>query len=123
MRQILIEKYVEPSETKINKYGYIEQWHNDYGELHSFMGHPSLVYFYKGKILAQHWYKKDVKHREKSLPAEIVYDKKGLKELECWVKNDQTLKETEYINGEKAENTWDRIEIKLKYMNKILRVL
>jgi hypothetical protein len=43
MKQILIEKYIEPS--KIEMFGdiVVKKWLDKYGDLHSFMGHPASI--------------------------------------------------------------------------------
>jgi hypothetical protein len=50
MRQILIEKYVEPSRVEIeplqlvtNEYHVTEIWLNEDGDAHSILGHPAEV--------------------------------------------------------------------------------
>lgn len=56
MRQILIEKYIEPSEVPIridSWYVRREKWTNEYGELHGILGHPAYVVYRNGEIYAQ----------------------------------------------------------------------
>jgi len=77
MKQILIEKYIKPSKTNSRTKGsyIVECWLNEYGDLHSFMGHPAEICYYNERISEQYWYKKGELHRDKNLPAEICYQK------------------------------------------------
>jgi hypothetical protein len=88
MRQILIEKYIKPSETNIGIFYFIESWFNKYGELHSYLGQPSENFYGKdnGKLKAQTWHKKGIQHRDKDLPAEINYDSNGEIIEKYWLK-------------------------------------
>jgi hypothetical protein len=74
MKQILIEKYIKPSETKIQDNGVIiENWFNEDGDLHSFLGHPAKIYYNDDKVSIQGWYKKSKLYRNRDLPAKIEY--------------------------------------------------
>jgi hypothetical protein len=75
MRQILIEKYIKPNEIKATNDGtFTERWFNKHGEYHSFMGHPAGVWYDRcGIVEIQFWCKKDLYHRDKGLPATIMY--------------------------------------------------
>ena len=78
MRQVLIEKYIEPSETTKTSDGihlfFIERWKSKYGDLHSILCQPSVVIkFEDGQIRCQQWHKKDLIHRGNNLPAVIWY--------------------------------------------------
>jgi hypothetical protein len=74
-KSILIEKYIMPSEIKIDKNFIVKRWFNKYGELHSFLNQPSevCVCFLEEQIINQNWYKNGELHREKGLPAKIEY--------------------------------------------------
>jgi hypothetical protein len=73
-KQILIEKYIEPSETKKDGAYVIESWFDKHGDYHSFMGQPAVTCYGKNKkVLAQHWCKKGISHRDRNLPASIYY--------------------------------------------------
>jgi antitoxin component YwqK of YwqJK toxin-antitoxin module len=81
-REILIEKYIEPSETScfpLNVFDYkmgYEKWRNEDGELDSILGHPSLVkYDLFGEVVEKLWNKKGKLHRERDKPAIIGYQK------------------------------------------------
>jgi hypothetical protein len=63
-KQILIEKYIEPSEVIININSVIENWIDRNYDLHSSMGQPSEIYYFKGKVSYQAWHKKGIYHRE-----------------------------------------------------------
>ena len=86
MKQILIEKYIEPSEIFVYtptidemayfyRSGYkIHRWFNRYGELHSCLGQPAEVHYNgKGWVYSQSWLKNGILHRDKDQPAEIRY--------------------------------------------------
>jgi len=85
MRQILIEKYVKPSETKMEGTFFAECWFNEYGDLHSFLGHPAFIYYKNGVLTKQCWYKKGEKHRDNDFPAIIQYYKEK-KDRQYWYK-------------------------------------
>jgi hypothetical protein len=74
MKQLLIEKYIEPSEVIININSVIERWLDRNGELHSFMGQPSVIRYENGQINAHSWHKKDKLHRDNNLPSVIWYN-------------------------------------------------
>ena len=87
MRQILIEKYIEPSEIKINCNYTYKSWFDKYDDLHSFMGQPAKIgYNSNGQIKHQEWYKKGVRHRDGDLPAYIRYDSNGQISCKMWYK-------------------------------------
>jgi hypothetical protein len=94
MKQILIEKYIEPSEIKTDR-GYIfEHWLNRNGDLHSFMGQPSEICYYNWEskeIRNQYWDKKGVEHRDKNLPSAIFYEDGKIKS-KYWYKNGIEIK-------------------------------
>jgi hypothetical protein len=88
MRQILIEKYIEPSvikpETELNYK--TECWFDINGDLHSFMGHPAAIYYENEKLISQDWYKKGEFHRDRDLPAIIEYYEDGQTSYQEWYK-------------------------------------
>jgi hypothetical protein len=86
MKQILIEKYLHPSE--INDFGDMF-WYNEYGELHNILGHPAIVLFSgihprklssiitkNYKITQKCWYKNGIPHNDNGNPSIIRYDSK-----------------------------------------------
>jgi len=73
MRQILIEKYIEPSTIETDGVWIYKTWLNKDGYLHSFLGHPAMVFYSEGFIVSQFWCEKDKQHRSRNLPAEIHY--------------------------------------------------
>jgi hypothetical protein len=88
-KQILIEKYIKPSEIIFRGYGIIsEYWFNRNYYLHSFMGQPAENWYYNGKIKSQNFYKKGAWYRERNLPTYIRYDD-----------NEQTIHQGWYKNG------------------------
>jgi hypothetical protein len=116
-KQILIEKYIEPSEITKNGDCWISEfWYNEYEELHSILGHPAIVNYYDGevaekawfengllnrdrdlpasidyvheKMTCQYWFKKNCSHRDGDKPADIIYDENGKIIEEWWYKND-----------------------------------
>jgi antitoxin component YwqK of YwqJK toxin-antitoxin module len=95
-REILIEKYIEPSEiTKflLNVFDYKmedEKWRNEDGELDSVLGHPSIVrYNLFGEVTEKVWHKKGKLHRERDKPAIIIYQKKKTMRKH-WLKNSRS---------------------------------
>jgi antitoxin component YwqK of YwqJK toxin-antitoxin module len=71
----LIEKYVEPSEIKIQNNGVItERWLDRNYNLHSFMGQPAYIEYYNWRIERQIWYKKGFVHRDRDLPSYVEYN-------------------------------------------------
>jgi antitoxin component YwqK of YwqJK toxin-antitoxin module len=77
-KQILIEKYIEPSEILEDITGSIvKRWLDKNGDLHSFMGQPAFIYYKDGQIITQEWHKKGVIHRDGDLPAIIEYNNSG----------------------------------------------
>jgi hypothetical protein len=97
MKQILIEKYIKPSEVEfINNGSFTERWFNDHEEFHSFMGHPAAIWYDKyGEIETQYWFKKNLYHREKRLPSIIYYENEKTK-IQSWYKNGIFIKEERY---------------------------
>jgi hypothetical protein len=88
MRQILIEKYIEPSEVEERSIFIVKRWFNKYDELHSLMGQPAEIWYdSRRKIAGLSWYEKGVKHREGVLPAEIYYNYDGKVIVKYWCKN------------------------------------
>jgi hypothetical protein len=52
MKQILIEKYIEPSKVEAGSDGaFIKYWFDKYDDLHSFMNHPACVVCANGQII------------------------------------------------------------------------
>jgi hypothetical protein len=92
MRQILIEKYVEPSNASSYRNFFHERWFNEDGELHSILGQPADIFYENGQIVQKEWYKKGVKHRGKRLPAEVWYENERIF-IEYWYKNGEKTKE------------------------------
>jgi hypothetical protein len=86
MKQILIEKYIEPTEIKIDGNSVYEFWFDRNYDLHSFMSHPAYIEYYNGQIIYQEWYKKGVRHRDGDLPAFIGYDYNGQISYQSWYK-------------------------------------
>jgi hypothetical protein len=76
MKQILIEKYIEPSEIEILSDGtIIERWLDKNYNKHSFMGQPAEVWYYEdGNVSNQGWFKKGITHRNRNLPDYIYYE-------------------------------------------------
>lgn len=93
-KQILIEKYIEPSEVEVKEIEarggvVIKRWFDKYGDRHSFMGHPSVIYYNKDwQVIEQYWHKKNQIHRNRTLPAYIFYE------------NGQIISQEFYTNGE-----------------------
>ena len=88
MKQILIEKYIEPSETtNIDDSLFIERWLDRNYDLQSFFGQSAVVEYYNGKVRCKSWYKKGVLHREKNLPVKIYYHENQTTWREEWYKN------------------------------------
>jgi antitoxin component YwqK of YwqJK toxin-antitoxin module len=92
MKQILIEKYIEPSEVKINEDWVHESWLDKYGDTHSILGQPSLICYNSGKLCYQEWYKKGIEHRNGDLPSFISYDSNGQISCQAWYKNGELIK-------------------------------
>lgn len=97
-RNILIEKYIEPSEIEpeTGEYFGIESWFDRNRDLHSNLGQPDYVYYNNEQVYRQHWHKKGLYHREKGLPAVIFYDKEGKIERKEWYKHGEFIKEEKY---------------------------
>jgi len=91
MKQILIEKYIEPSEVKINGNYAIKLWYNKYGECHSFLGQPAFIKYYKTQIREQRWYTKDELHRDRGLSAYLGYCNEKIS-CKIWYKNGKRIK-------------------------------
>jgi hypothetical protein len=91
MKQILIEKYIEPSGVIKSGDYVIQYWLDRNYNLHSFMGQPARIVYEKSKVEAKFWYKKSTEHRDRGLPAEIYY--KNEKETSQWFyKNGKFIK-------------------------------
>jgi hypothetical protein len=122
MRQILIEKYIFPSEIKKLGFFVVEYWFNKYGELHSFMSQPaSNWYNYNGKLIYQNWYKKHERHRDGDLPAYINYHYNGIIKRQYWFKKDEIHRNGDFPsemyynkNGKIIKEVWRRNEKILK---------
>jgi hypothetical protein len=96
-RQILIEKYIEPSEIIIDGNYIIKRWFNEYGDKHSVLGHPAVtLYDSNGQIYYQDWYEKGLKHRNKTLPSVIGYNSNEQTSYEIWYKKGIKIKEENY---------------------------
>jgi hypothetical protein len=100
LKQILIEKYIKPSE--IFKLDYddgfkIERWFDRYGDLHSFMGHPAEVVFCKFKLSEKRWFKKGILHSDGQFPSIIEYQNKQ-KETHYWFKRGVLIKKENFYN-------------------------
>jgi hypothetical protein len=80
MKQILIEKYINPSEVIFdfdNKL-FGECWTNEYGEFHSILNQPAEIwYFPNGNIDVKAWWKKGHLYRRKGLCYMICYNENG----------------------------------------------
>jgi hypothetical protein len=95
LKQILIEKYIEPNEV-IKEYDIIiNLWLNEYGDKHSILQHPAEVRFFEGKVIQQRWYKKGIMHRGRDLPA-IINFRNGIQEIWGWYKNGKIIKRQAY---------------------------
>jgi hypothetical protein len=89
MKQILIEKYIEPSEVIIDGNYIFKRWLDRNYNLHSFMGQPACIFYKNGQIIKKIWCKKGVYHRERDLPAIIEYDSNGQITYQSWFKEDK----------------------------------
>jgi hypothetical protein len=96
-KSILIEKYIEPSEVfsgmveGTNIRFFLERWIDKYGDYHSSMCHPAIIRHEEGKLYSQLWLKKGKHHRERGLPAIILYHNE--KEIrQDWYTNDNLIK-------------------------------
>jgi hypothetical protein len=102
MRQLLIEKYIYPSESKTsessNTTTVFEYWYNKYGELHSILGQPSYVRYKNEKIRYQSWHINGLSHRESNLPSDIFYNNVEKKRIQHWCKNGEIIKQ-EYLDN------------------------
>jgi hypothetical protein len=101
MRQILIEKYIEPSISKFltsshtGKIFFVQRWDNIYGELHGVFDYPAAIWYNLDfQILDKYWYKNGKKHRDRGLPAVIWYDDfgEGIIIRKEWHKNGKFIK-------------------------------
>jgi hypothetical protein len=90
-KQILIEKYIEPSEISIDGNFSSKRWNDKYGDRHSIMGQPAIICYRKNKITLQCWFKKGTKHRDRDLPARIDYVD-GQIEVQSWYKEGTRIK-------------------------------
>ena len=91
MRQILIEKHIEPSQIAIDGSWACHVWRDKYGDRHSVLGQPAIVTYEKKEITSQHWYKKGFLHREKKLPAYFSYKNEQIRS-QYWYKNGELVK-------------------------------
>jgi hypothetical protein len=91
MRQILIEKYIEPSEVKAYGNNIIERWFNEDGDSHSFFGHPAEVWYNNNGITWKRWFIKGKSKRKGVLPDEIVYRYYDKKCRWCEYKNGELI--------------------------------
>jgi hypothetical protein len=91
MKQILIEKYIKPSDVTISGDYVAERWLNKNYYLHSFLGQPAYIWYKNGKILKKEWRKKGELHRDRNLPSYIYYYK-NLTTSEHWFKNGKETK-------------------------------
>jgi hypothetical protein len=102
-KQLLIEKYIGPSEIElITVTGHlIERWLDKYGDKHSILGQPAVVAKCNtGRITYKEWYKKGQHHREKDLPSYVGYNSDGQTYYQEWYKNGKYKKHgTWYSNG------------------------
>jgi hypothetical protein len=73
MKQIIIEKYIQPSiinknvirqffddnfNVETEEKLLMKKWYNNYGELHSFFNQPAKIYYNsEGEIIMRSWYK------------------------------------------------------------------
>jgi hypothetical protein len=100
-KQILIEKYLIPSEfielKRIDNcyYGvdcFVKRWRNKYGELHSTFDHPAEMYYsLEGRIFKQEWYKNDLLHRDNKKPAIIYYNPNNKETSLFWYEDGEYL--------------------------------
>jgi ribosome biogenesis GTPase A len=95
MRQILIEKYIEPSDVIVGVIDIYELWFDRNYDLHSFMGQPAEIIYRNKEIIRQRWLKKGIKHRDKNLPSHIYYYD-GEITSQYWHKNGEFIKEKFY---------------------------
>jgi len=95
MRQLLIEKYIKPSNTEVGHGFFIERWYDKYGYCNSSMGQPASIWHGDGQIRYQDWYKKGTYHRDKGLPAIIEYED-GKITSQHWHKNGKEIKRESY---------------------------
>jgi antitoxin component YwqK of YwqJK toxin-antitoxin module len=94
-KQILIEKYIEPSEIEPGTTFFlgIKRWFDKNYDLHSFLGNPAEIrYSPSGQILGQKWFKKGIIHRDRDLPAYISYHNNGQIDYQDWYKNGKLIK-------------------------------
>jgi hypothetical protein len=82
MRQLLIEKYLEPNKFEDKRY-YV----NEEGRHHSFLGQPAFVEYVGNKVLIQYWCKNGLNHRERDNPAIIQYNINERVICREWIKN------------------------------------
>jgi antitoxin component YwqK of YwqJK toxin-antitoxin module len=78
-KNILIEKYLEPSEIKSDGEYTTKCWFNKYGEFHSFFGQPSVITINNltNEFWEKQWHKNGKLHREGNKPAVIYWNKQG----------------------------------------------
>jgi hypothetical protein len=90
-RNIIIEKYIEPSEVMVGGNDIAELWFNKYGEEHSFLDYPSIIGYSSGQIIFKYWHKKGEIHRDRGLPSVIYYENDIITE-KAWYKNGEFIK-------------------------------
>jgi antitoxin component YwqK of YwqJK toxin-antitoxin module len=111
MKQILIEKYIEPSEIEVDGNWIFETWVDRNYDKHSFMGQPAGIYYYCGEIMEQHWKKKGILHRDRDLPA-VLYYLNTEAQRKDWYKKGKLHREGEkpavvrYNNGKIISQEW-----------------
>jgi len=101
MKQILIEKYIEPSDTVVFNGGSIQKyWFNRFEELDSLFDNPAIINvsiippiltFKQQKKETHYWYKKNRLHRDRNLPAIMIYNDDILTE-QLWYKKGEFIK-------------------------------
>ena len=113
MKQILIEKYIEPSSKENIAWFFVETWNDKYGDKHSVLGRPSAIHYENGKMVRQFWYKKGELHRDRDLPARIDYNSNGQIRHQYWYKKGVTHRDgalPAYIsynsNGQIIRQSW-----------------
>jgi hypothetical protein len=127
MKQILIEKYIKPSKVEVTiNGGTIERWYNRYGESCSILGHPAEVYYFRNKnVCSRFWcesfevksnrqfhngnilfdkmpltvYRRVGLHRNKELPAVIIFNEYGELKVQELHKNGKFIKVEQYFNN------------------------
>jgi hypothetical protein len=130
-KNILIEKYIEPSEVVYFGTFFTEYYYNRLGELHSFLGQPAEVFNYnKSEIRAQRYYKRNKIHRDCDQPAIIEYTS-GRIDRQYWLKEGNMHRANNkpagiYYKNNKIEKQWffeNGIEFKPIKQNFFLKFL